>query len=64
MVKYTIYEIVCKDPNVKNIYVGHTKNFKIDIQNIQMNTTIIKNQKYLTTNYIKILEIMEDGIIG
>lgn len=27
MVKYTIYEIVCKDPNVKNIYVGHTKNF-------------------------------------
>lgn len=28
MIKYTIYEIVCKDSNVKNIYVGHTKNFK------------------------------------
>lgn len=28
MVKYTIYEIVCKDPNVTNIYVGHTKNFR------------------------------------
>lgn len=27
MVKYTIYEIVCKDPNIKNIYVGHTTNF-------------------------------------
>jgi len=27
MVKYTIYEILCKDQNIKNIYVGHTKNF-------------------------------------
>ena len=27
MVKYTIYEIVCKDPNIKSVYVGHTKNF-------------------------------------
>jgi len=27
MVKYTIYEIVCKDPSIKSIYVGHTKNF-------------------------------------
>ena len=27
MVKYTIYEIVCKDANIKYIYVGHTKNF-------------------------------------
>ena len=27
MVKYTIYEIVCKDSNVKNIYIGHTTNF-------------------------------------
>lgn len=28
MVIYTIYEIVCLDENVKNAYVGHTKNFE------------------------------------
>ena len=27
MVKYTIYEISCKDENIKSIYVGHTKTF-------------------------------------
>ena len=28
MIKYKIYEIVCKDPSIKSIYVGHTKNFR------------------------------------
>ena len=25
--KTTIYKIICKDPNIKDVYVGHTTNF-------------------------------------
>jgi len=28
MIKYTIYEIYCKDEIIQNVYVGHTKNFE------------------------------------
>ncbi len=29
MVLYIIYEIVCNDPEIKDIYIGQTKNYRV-----------------------------------
>ena len=46
MIVYTIYEIVCKDENIKDCYIGSTKNFNKRKFKHNYNTKSINDKNY------------------
>jgi len=59
MVKYTIYEIVCRDENIKNVYVGHTKNYSL--RHSKHTDEFNDNPKSKVFNYSLYKTIRENG---
>jgi hypothetical protein len=58
MPEYTFYKIVCKNKNIKEIYIGKTTNFKRRVREHKRNCY---NENYKHYNYKVYLYIRENG---
>ena len=56
--KYTIYKIICKDQNVKELYIGSTKDFKHRKMNHKSDCNNVNGTKY---NYLIYRTIRANG---
>jgi hypothetical protein len=61
--EYIFYRIVCKNPEIKECYVGSTTNFKIRKQSHKV-VVITKTVQTIINMYINLYEPIMAGKIG
>ena len=57
-----IYKLCCKNPEIKDIYVGHTTDFRR--RKCQHKTSCNDQNSKIIITYINLFVIVEIGIIG
>jgi hypothetical protein len=55
-----IYKIMCKDPSIQDVYVGHTVNF---VQRKKAHQLSCMNSKYPNHN-CKVYQVMRNMVVG